>query len=151
MRDIKLVALHKHWVTADSINHHVRRSMKVPLDFPEGMQKEIAEFSFQMSTFAALGVWYGLLQVVVEGYQELGCKDEAVAELLAQEEFARSFRRFRNATFHYQEDSLGPKLMEFLTAKDSEVWVRNLNVAFKQFFERELGIGEMVDRLREGA
>jgi hypothetical protein len=102
-----------------------------------------------MSTFAALGVWYALLQVVVEGYQELGYKDEVVDELLGQEEFARSFRRFHNATFHYQEDPLGPKFMEFLTTKDSEVWVGKVNLSFKQFFERELRLTKMMAQLKE--
>ena len=141
----RLVALHKHWVAADSINHHLRRSMKDSL--PAGAPKEIAELGQMMSAFAALGVWYSLLYVVVEGYRELGYHDADVDTLLANDEYVTALRLFRNATFHYQTDPLSPKLLGFLEAKDSETWIKELNHALKSFFERELKLDEL---LQEG-
>jgi hypothetical protein len=138
----QLAALHKHWVTADSINYHLGRSMKGSL--PEGAPKEFAALGQMMSAFAALGVWYSLLYVVVEGYRELGYHDAQVDTLLANDQYVTALRLFRNATFHYQTDPLSPKLLGFLEAKDSETWIKELNRALKDFLERELKLGELL-------
>jgi hypothetical protein len=138
----KLGALHKHWVTADSIDYHLRRSIRGGP--PEGISQESAELGQMMSAFAALGVWYSLLYVVIEGYRELGHHDERIDELLANDEYVTALRLFRNATFHYQADPLSPKLLRFLEAKDSEKWIKELNRALKGFFERELNLAELL-------
>ena len=83
-----------------------------------------------------VGVFYGLLYVVVEGYQDLKYQDSAIDALLKKTHYTAALRRFRNATFHFQEDPFSPKLSEFLEAKDSEVWAKQLHVAFKTFFEK---------------
>jgi hypothetical protein len=134
----RLAALHKHWLTADSVDHHLRRSMELPEEIPSGMSEEWAQLAALMSGASVMSVWYSLLFVVVEGYLELGCHDAQVDALLTNEENVNSLRRFRNATFHYQEDPLSPKLDDFLATKDSSQWIHNLNRALKAFFEREL-------------
>jgi hypothetical protein len=98
-----------------------------------------------MSIFAALSVWYSLLYLVVEGYQELAYHDEQADLLLAHTKYVTALRLFRNATFHYQELPLSPKLMTFLEAKDSETWIKKLNRALRSFFERELDIAGLLD------
>ena len=135
---VRFMALHKHWVTAGSIDHHLRRSLSMKESFPSGVSKEVAEDAIATSGFAALSVWYSLLYVVVEGYSEIGYHDAEVDALLSNEDYVSRLRRFRNATFHYQEDPLSPKLMEFLQAKDSSEWIHNLNRALGNFIEREL-------------
>jgi hypothetical protein len=136
----KLVALHKHWVAADSINYHLRRSVDVAKKASNDVPKAFGDVGRVMSVFAALSVWYALLYVVVEGYRELAFQDEDIDKLLANDEYLQALRLFRNATFHYQESPLSPKLMTFLEAKDSEIWIMALNRALKGFFERELKI-----------
>ena len=116
--------LHKHWVTADSINYHLGRSMKGSL--LEGAPKEFAALGQMMSAFAALGVWYSLLYVVVEGYRELGCHDTHVDAFLANDQYVTALRLFRNATFHYQTDPLSPKLLGVLAAEIARHGLRNL-------------------------
>jgi hypothetical protein len=138
----KLVALHKHWVTADSINHHLRQSLSTP---QEGSERALSDSGQMMSIFAALSVWYSLLYVVVEGYRELNYHDEQTDLLLAHAEYVTALRLFRNATFHYRGLQPSPKLMTFLEAKDSETWIQELNRALKNFFERELDIEELLD------
>jgi len=118
-----------------------------PETLPKDVPKALADVAVQMSVFMAIGVWYSLLQVVVEGYKELDYQDNRIDGLLSQEEYVDALRRFRNATFHYQEDPISPKLLEFLTATESERWINQLNVAFRSFFEeklRELGMEEML-------
>src|SRR5665648_392807 len=102
----KFAALHKHWCTADSVDYHLRRSVGSPETLPKDVPKALADVAVQMSVFMAIGVWYSLLQVVVEGYKELDYQDNRIDGLLSQEEYVDALRRFRNATFHYQEDPI---------------------------------------------
>ncbi len=65
------------------------------------------------------------------------------------DEYANALRRFRNATFHYEMNPLSPKIMDFLTAKESESWIGNLNRALDGFFVRELNIKDVLARFGE--
>lgn len=85
-----------------------------------------------------MSVWYSLLYVVIESCVELGYHDTEVDAFLSNEDYVSRLRRFRNATFHYQEDPFSSKLLEFLEAENSSGWIRNLSHAFENFFEREL-------------
>jgi hypothetical protein len=138
----KLVSLHKHWLTADAVQYHLRQSIKstgaaqlTPPNFDE-LARRLPEFS-------VLTVWYSLLYVVVEGYRELECQDTTLDQLITQSYHVKNLRRFRNATFHFQEEPIPQKVTEFLYAADSDVWINNLNRALKAFFERELNISEI--------
>lgn len=150
---LKLASLHKHWISADSINYHVRRSIKAGPGRKEetGFPEDVASLAFQASLFQAMCVWYALLQVVVEGYRALKCADERIDALLVQSECADLLRRFRNATFHYQEDPISQKHVDFIVAPDSEKWVRNLNKEFKRFFEERCQVAEWVSALQRGS
>lgn len=146
--DLRLASLHKHWVTADAVGLHLRRSLTSsdPID-STGVPDELRGVAEKLSAFAVLSVWYSLLYVVVEGYQELKLRDDEIDELLDRNSYLNMLRLFRNATFHFQKDPFTPKILEFLTAGDSEVWVKELNIAFKRFFERELSIVEVLQGL----
>lgn len=145
---INIFILHKHWIIADSVNYHLRRSLKGEAEPEDGLPKELAELGQQMSSFHALSVWYSLLYVVVEGFRELKLSDPDIDALLSQEEYTGTLRRFRNATFHFQENPLSDKLMDFLTAEKSEHWIRDLNRAFKRYFEASLPLEEMVKAMK---
>ncbi len=151
---IRFMALHKHWVTAGSIDDHLRRSLSMKESFPSGVPEEVAEGAIATSGFAALSVWYSLLYVVIEGYSLSGYHDAEVDALLSNSDYVSRLRRFRNATFHYQDDPLSPKLLEFLQAEDSSEWIRNLNRALGNFFERELirfpGLKPLIDPFSRG-
>ena len=145
MRD--LVALHKHWCTADA----VKLTAGVPVhdglpDWPEN----VLALADLHSAFLRIAVWYSLLYVVVEGYKELGRADARIDELLSNDPMVDALRRFRNAVFHYQEDPVGPKLMAFLQAEDSETWAAKLHLAFKSHFEQALPMKEILSSFGEG-
>ncbi|HTV38341.1 MAG TPA: hypothetical protein VMF12_18070 [Xanthobacteraceae bacterium] len=123
--------------------------MKMPAEEQPGVPRMFARLGGAMSMLSVLSVWYALLYVVIEGYQEAKLHDEAVDELLAQEDYVSALRRFRNATFHYQGDPIPKKVMEFLTAQESEMWIRDLNRAFNRYLTRELHIAEDVERWKE--
>jgi hypothetical protein len=140
--DLSFIALHKHWITADAVSYHLRRSVEGEPDSTLGVSAQSLELATVLSNFAVVSVWYALLYVVIEGYRELSLTDTKLDELLSSEEFVESLRRFRNAVFHYQENPTPPKLLEFLTAPDSEKWINELNLSFKRYFERQLGMTE---------
>lgn len=145
----KLVALHKHWCAADSVKQFVSADVPVStLQTGEAhLPDELLSLGQFYSQFLRLSIWYALLYVVIEGYRDLGQKDVSIEELLVQGDFVGTLRRFRNATFHYQEDPVTEKLLGFLEAEESETWIRQLNSAFQTFFERELPIKEMLEEM----
>jgi hypothetical protein len=123
--------------------------MKMPAEEQPGVPRMFASLGDAMSMFSVLSVWYALLYVVIEGYQGAKLHDKAIDELLAQEDYVSALRRFRNATFHYQGDPIPKKVMEFLTAPESEIWIRNLNGAFDRYLTHELHIAEDLERWKE--
>jgi len=139
----KLVSLHKHWITADAVQYHLRQSIKTTGTGQVTPTMGLDEIATHLSMFSVLSVWYSLLYVVVEGYMELECHDLTLDQLLAQKIYVDALRRFRNATFHFQEEPVPQKVMEFLDAVKSENWINKLNRALKSFLERELNIPEI--------
>lgn len=143
-----LAVLHRHWLAADSIKYHLRRSMRAEPEKDLGLPKELIAAGRMQSEFLALSTSYALLWVVVEGYRETGLTDDRIDGLLEREDLADALRRFRNATFHYQRDPFSSKLMTFLTATESAQWVDNLHRAFEQFFTDRLQLRDVVGGLR---
>ncbi|MGU5717584.1 hypothetical protein [Aeromonas taiwanensis] len=139
----KLISLHKHWLNADAVKEVVTTKIGGDHGLPVGL----TEFAEIHSSFARLAVLYGLIYVVIEGYKELKCTNPKVDELLSQEYLVDALRLFRNSTFHFQKDPIPEKVMKFLELTESEHWIRALHLAFKQFFEVELPIKEMMDTL----
>ena len=138
----ELVALHKHWCVADSVAQFI--TAEVPADGKYELAPEHKALAQHGSQFMRLSVWYALLYVVIEGYQELGLEDEAIDFLLQREDLVDALRRFRNAQFHYQKDPINEKLLIFLEARDSTTWPRELNQEFKRYFEEAFPIRELL-------
>lgn len=139
----ELISLHKHWLNADAVKEVVSTMIGDDLGLPMGLTK----FAELHSSFARLSVLYGLVYVVIEGYRELKCSNSEVNEILSQEDFVDALRLFRNSTFHYQKKPIPKKAMRFLELPESENWIRALHLAFKKFFETELPIKKMMDKL----
>jgi hypothetical protein len=142
---IELAALYKHWCIADSIKQFITAEVSIP----EGAQlpAEFMQAAQLHSSFMRLSVWYSLLRVVVEGYQELKLSDPKVDEYLQKTEYVEALRRFRNAMLHYQADPLSDKLMEFLLLDDATDWARGLNKALEACLQKLLPIEETIERL----
>lgn len=146
---IELAALYKHWCIADSVKQFITTEVTIPqtAQLPE----EFVQAAQLHSCFMRLSVWYALLRVVVEGYQELKLSDEKVDEFLQKTEYVEALRRFRNAMFHYQDDPFSNKLMEFLQLKDATDWARGLNKALEACLRKFLPIEETIERLTRDA
>lgn len=78
-------------------------------------------------------VFYSLLYVVIEGYQEQDVRDSKIDELLKSDNVAL-LKRFRNAVFHFQKDLESQKLLGFLEKPETELWTQQVFKAFGRFF-----------------
>lgn len=144
-----LISLHKHWCTADAVKQFVTTDLKKlnDGDFPQWF----AELWNMHSKMSRMCVWYALLYVVVEGYKELNLSHTAVDKCLSNDEYVNYLRRFRNAVFHYQKNQFSEKLLEFLEAKESEDWIRDLNKALEKYFFDSLPIKEQIEHIKKMA
>jgi hypothetical protein len=95
---------------------------------------------------------YAGVYLVIEGWRDLGLKDDKIDELLASP-FVDRLRLFRNATFHYQKDLLSWKHLQFFGTEEerTEVWFNQLYVELERFFaENTLPIpATLRDELKE--
>jgi hypothetical protein len=144
---LALAALYKQWVIADAIRVAIGHTPRGAEEAATKFGPSLVSAALQQSTMARLEVWYALLYVVVEGYKELGYRFESLDSLLAAGEYMEPFRRFRNATFHYQEDPFSAKLVDFLAMDGSEHWVKEVNKRLEAFFTATLPIDEMLQTL----
>lgn len=143
-----LIALHKHWVAADSIQQFMLK--EIPISDPVArLPAEFQQAAQAHSKILRLYTFYALLYVVVEGYQNLSLRDDALDRLLKKTHHVEALRRFRNAIFHYQEDPRHPNLTKFMIAKDSDKWIRAVYDAFQEFFEENLSVKETIEHLKE--
>ncbi len=141
--DIAVLSLHTHWITADAIK--VRISLDVSRD--NKISDELNDLGQLRSKMQTMVVFYALFYVVIEGYRELKLKDENIDALLSTENYEDLLRRFRNAIFHFQRNPFDQRLIDFLNAKDSENWIREIYAAFEKFFLKELPIKQTLERL----
>jgi hypothetical protein len=102
------------------LQFHERR--KAHRDRPEA-------FILDTDGMAWMGLWYGTLYVVVEGWQTLGLHDKQIDELLTSSN-AELLRRYRNGMFHFQKDPFDNRFVEFMDEPSTPEWVRTLHGAF---------------------
>jgi hypothetical protein len=92
---------------------------------------------FEMESIKAgafIGYWYAGLQVVVEGWRELGLREPAIDQML-DSPHATVLRRFRNGMFHFQRSLDDARFTDLMhEASDAHVWTVRLSMAFRRFF-----------------
>ncbi|NTU49840.1 MAG: hypothetical protein HGA87_02935 [Desulfobulbaceae bacterium] len=142
----KIISLYKYWCNAGAVKQFI--SSKVSTEGGEELPEWFNELGNRASIFSRLTVWYALLYVVVEGFQELNLSHIEVDKLLTNKECVDCLRLFRNATFHYQKDPLTEKALKFLEAKDSEIWIKSLNKALEAYFLENLPIMQHIEHLK---
>ena len=130
--ELRMFALHGHWVTAGAI----RQVMFADGDTAESavISAEIAQVAHSLSAAMRMCVFYALIYVVVEGYQEQATKDPGIDALLTDGEKVALLRRFRNAVFHPQNNPMSAKLRGFIEAEGTSEWIMRLNRALDAYF-----------------
>lgn len=81
-----------------------------------------------------MSYWYASLYVVIEGWQAMNLKDDAINGLL-DSPYLDLLRRYRNAVFHFQKRFSDKRFMELMLAGEESVdWVRNVHSEFGRYF-----------------
>lgn len=147
--DPNLISLHKHWCTADAVKQFI--TSDIPNMDKSDLPPWLASLGSLHSQMSRICVWYALLYVIVEGFKDLNLSHSAVDKCLVNDEYVNYLRRFRNAVFHYQKNPFSEKLLQFLEAEDSEIWIKELNKALEQFFIETLPIKEQLEQIKNMA
>lgn len=143
----KIIALHKHWVTADAIKQFMLKTAPIAEPVARLPKAEFQDLAQMQSQTLRMCTFYALIYVVIEGYRDLEKSHAVLDILLAKTDYVDALRRFRNAVFHFQEDPLSAKLLEFLNKKDRELWIEQIYEAFQDLFEEELPVKETLQHL----
>jgi len=142
-----IISLHRYFCAAARI----RKSYEEEILSPEHEQKRRSLTPDMFAVYlhsgpaSVLYYWYGALQVVKEGYDELGLRDEQVDGLLADTTKVAALKRCRNGIFHFQKKYFDERFTELMMEEDCVGWVRALTNAFGICIKRELDHGYWVE------
>jgi hypothetical protein len=85
--------------------------------------------------FAVASQWLASMWVVIEGWRDLGMKDETIDRLLTDwPNYCDLLRRYRNGVFHYQPTLLDERFDAFQKeGPDFGIWVFAVYLEFQRF------------------
>lgn len=130
-----LRSLYSYFVRASGIHEDFKRVSKEKL-FPE--TGAFGELATAMETTNRLSVFYGLMYVVVEGYEECGFRDAKLDALLASPHLV-VLKRYRNAIFHFQRNfHSSEKILDLLESDPIVPWLRSLWKELHRWFSDEV-------------
>lgn len=114
----ELITLHKYFLNASAMKMEFDKVLKAQ-GAPEDLSKAVDHWIY-------LSLWYGCLRVVLEGWQSLGLKDDAV-DCLIDESKITLLNGFRNDVFHYKPDYYSKRTEKLLADKDVVEWIRKIH------------------------
>ncbi len=113
------MSLHKYWIRASIIKAKLSKATKKIGPKPSMLEVEIAEYYMQ--------ILYSLIYVVVEGWQELGLKEEKVDQFLENRKFVSMLKSYRNKTFHFQKSYFQQAHKNFYDEDGTAMWAFDLH------------------------
>ena len=127
--DPSLISLNRCFLTARLMKEHLTNPAMNP-DFIRDLSA--GERAYIRGYYGNL--FYSLFYVVIEGWEEMHLQDEKINDILKNRPYVKSLKRFRNANFHFQNELLGEKLLNFLELPNSKAWIDELWNEFNRFF-----------------
>lgn len=124
----KLITLHKYFIWCDRMRVHFDLILNQNID-DEIVDKKIHE----IDSMLYMSLWYGLLYVVIEGWEELKLDNQEINELLKSDN-TNLLKRYRNGVFHFQADYNNERFVNFFKEPKTVAWAHKLNEEFSQFF-----------------
>ena len=124
-----LITLHRCYIWAN----------KLRVDFQSILENKgkISKAKYEIESLMYMSLWYGMLYVVIDGWQNLKLKDEVVDELL-KSKYTKSLKRYRNGVFHFQKKYKDIRFEELDRERGAVSWVIKLNKEFGRFFLEKL-------------
>jgi len=102
-----VVSLHKYFIWSDRMKVHFDGVLK-KIEGSNLRKKQSVEANLYMS------YWYGGMYVVIEGWNDLGLKDDAIDKLLKSKN-VKLLRGYRNGVFHYQRKYFDKRFIDLMT------------------------------------
>lgn len=124
VHEAQVFALHRYFIQADEMR-------KLFLTMLSRGTTEDDPTSIPRSIY--MGLWYGSLSVVVEGWGKLKLSDPTIDTLL-ESPFVSLLQRFRNGVFHYQPTYHDERFLDFMREEDTPEWVHTLHLEFGRYF-----------------
>ena len=106
-------------------------------EFVEGtFVKEPESVEEVVTALTHVSYWFAALYVVIEGWKDLGLRDEKIDKLL-ESPFVETLRRFRNGMFHYQRSYQDARFQDWLfkSTDEAAAWARQVRDAFAHWFK----------------
>jgi len=133
---VELASLHVYFTRASAIREDLK-----PHALKARAQEDKDEFLnalWIMEADRRLSVFYGLVYVVVEGFEELGLHDPEIDALLT-DPLRDKLRRYRNAIFHFQVGlPAHEKHLEFHLDEAAPEWINRLWNALNRWFSNNV-------------
>lgn len=121
--------LHRYFIWANRMRIYFDDVLK------KHTEKKIDEHRFGIESMMYMSLWYGLLYVIIEGWESLKLNDAAIDGLLKSPN-SDLLKRYRNAAFHYPKKRQyhDERFEKFFKEKTTVKWVRELNSEFSRYF-----------------
>jgi hypothetical protein len=135
---IDLSVLHRYFIWANRMRIFFQKAL-VEFIRREGRvtNEEKATKFFADDPGIFMSYWYGGLYVVIEGWKKLNLHDPDIDRLLSSPN-VDLLRKYRNGTFHFQQDYFDDKFFNFFKQDDSATWAAELNKRLGQYFLQEI-------------
>ena len=99
MQNDPIITLHRHFIWANKMRTMFDGYLKQDLK-----KKAINRKAWEIETNMYMALWYGLLYVLVEGWEKkLQLRDKVIDKLLKNPN-KDLLRRYRNACFHFEQE-----------------------------------------------
>lgn len=124
--DSEIYTLHRYFIWANEMRTYLDNLLLSKQNMPK--ERRNIEANIYMS------YWYAGLYVLIEGWRDLGLKDDIIDKLL-DNPLVDLLRRFRNGVFHYQRNYFDERFMDLINEQEKCIsWIRNLNREFGRYF-----------------
>jgi hypothetical protein len=138
--DNLIPVLYKYYMTMSL----ARQEFYSYLNKPDGVPRPDAddaqngmEFLFSKAGIM-MSYWYGMLWVVIDGWEQTGLSDSEIEELLKSPGKRKQLSDFRNSLFHFQKELLPAKQQPLFADRSFVSWVTALSDAFKNHLIAEM-------------
>lgn len=121
--------LHRYFIWANRMRLHFEEILD------KHMKRRIDDHRYGIESMMYMSLWYGLLYVVIEGWESLKLSDTVIDGLLRSSN-NNLLSRYRNAIFHYpkKRQYYDERFENFFKEQTTVDWVRKLNTEFGRYF-----------------
>lgn len=133
MKDEKTVyTLHRYLIWSNLMREHFHQTLEAQGQPPESESAVYRQWLIR--PFAFFCYWFASLYVVIEGWKELGLRDDKIDALL-NSDYINLLRRLRNGVFHFQRDYFDRRFLDYTKAGDPATnWADDLHNEFSRYF-----------------